>query len=147
MANVSHASESRTHPKAQVKFQRPFIFSCAHHSFCHLQILIKNRKQNFADWVDTWALPEMYSGINNRGAGSAWCETLLETEARHLHGTFHCNAIVDIYKCVHKIRRPVLYHILKEAGLPPGTLQAYRKFMEGLQIRNDLSTGLGAPYT
>ena len=45
-----------------------------------------------------------------------------------------------------QINRPLVYKLLKEAGLPETVLTAHKSFQESLKVRNTIAGGIGKEY-
>ena len=89
----------------------------------------------------------MYAGVPGRGAADASYHTALVIENCTLKGEELTGGAADIYKCFGQIDRTLLYRILEEAGMPKGVMNAYRNFLENLEVYNTVAGGLGQPYT
>ena len=48
------------------------------------------RLDDMHTWVRSWALPERYAGVPERGAVDAWHEVLTKTETMKLDNTNYC---------------------------------------------------------
>ena len=106
----------------------------------------KIRLPQLQPWIETWDLPEIYAGIEGKGASDAAYATAIEIEFCRMHGMNYSGGAADIYKCFDQVRREIVYKLLREAGLPTGILHAYRDFQETLKVRNTVAGGLGEPY-
>ena len=91
-------------------------------------------------------MPEIYAGIEGKGAADAAYATALEIEHCRVTGTRYTGGAADIYKCFDQVRRDIVYRILEEAGMPTKVVHAYRSFQEALTVRNTVAGGLGEPY-
>ena len=103
----------------------------------------KTRLRHLQPWIAQWTLGEMYAGVEGRVADDAAYSTAVLMEWRKAHGVEHTGGAADIYKCFDQILRPLLYRILKEAGVPERVLGAYRRFLEALQVHNTVAGGIG----
>ena len=65
-----------------------------------------------------WALPEMYAGVQGRGAQDAWYTTALDLEEAFMNAQPVTGGAVDIHKCFDQILRPVVYKLSAMAGVP-----------------------------
>ena len=94
------------------------------------------------DWISRWALPEMYAGVQGRGAQDAWYLTAIDLEHAFVAtDTPVTGGAVDIYKWFDQIIRPVVYRVASLAGMPRSVLDSYRRYQESLQVRNSISGG------
>ena len=103
----------------------------------------KTRLGHLAPWIAEWALPEMYAGVEGRGAQDAAYNTALLTEWCKAMGMDLTGGAADIYKCFDQLSRPLIYMILEKAGMPEQVLGAYRKFLEELTVYNTVAGGGG----
>ena len=97
-------------------------------------------------WVSGWALPEMFAGVQGRGAQDAWYSTAMDLEQAFLDDEALTGGAVDIHKCLDQILRPVVYKTAALAGMPHRVLRAYRRYQESIQVRNSIAGGLGQSY-
>ena len=70
------------------------------------------------EWVDKWALPEMFAGIPGRGAEEAWYIYAALIEQQRIKGSNVCAGSADVFKCFDQIQRELLYDLLKLSGMP-----------------------------
>ena len=96
-------------------------------------------------WVRSWALPEMYAGVPEKGAVDAWREVLTKAENMKLDNTNYCGGVADIAKFFDQVRRTLLYQMAEAAGMPPKVLRAYKAYLEELVAYNALAGGIGLP--
>ena len=106
----------------------------------------KIRLAHLQPWIDEWNLPEIYVGIEGKGAADAAYSTAIEIEHCRVAGIKYSGGAADIYMCFDQIRRAIVYEVLKSAGLPSPIAHAYRDFQEHLMVRNTIAGGLGEPY-
>ena len=105
------------------------------------------RLRHMSEWISTWALPEMYAGVHGRGAADAWYATAAEMEeAFVVDGSPVTGGAVDIHKCFDQILRPIVYKLAGLAGMPVAVLDTYKRYQEGLEVRNSIAGGLGRSY-
>ena len=78
----------------------------------------KTRLRHLQPWVKTWAEPEMYAGVEGRGAEDAAYSSALLVEWSKMSGTDLTGGSADIYKCFGQVLRPLVREILKAAGMP-----------------------------
>ena len=104
------------------------------------------RLEDCADWVDSWALPEMYAGVPGKGAADAWHAALTDVEEHKLKGNAFCGAVADIMKFFDMIRRDLVYEMARAAGMPDKVLVAYRAYLENMQVYNCLAEGGGGRH-
>ena len=107
----------------------------------------KTRLRHLTPWVEDWRTEEMYAGVPGRGAADASYHTALVIENCTLKGEELTGGAADIYKRFDQIDRTLLYRLLEEAGMPKGVMNAYRNFLENLEVYNTVAGGLGQPYT
>ena len=98
------------------------------------------------DWVQSWALPEMFAGVPGRGAVDAWYKVLTRIESLKLDGKDYSGGVADIAKFFDQIRRSLMYKMAEAAGMPPQVLRAYKEYLEALVLYNALAGGMGKPY-
>ena len=67
-------------------------------------------------------------------------------ELARLKGEPCTGGAADIYECFEQIQRPLLYRIMKEAGMPKGVREAYQKFQGNLKVHNTIAGGIGEAY-
>ena len=106
----------------------------------------KVRLAHLQPWIDDWNLPEIYAGIEWKGAAGAAYATAIEIEYCRAAGIKYSGGAADIYKCFVQIRREIVYEVLSSAGLPEQIVHAYRDFQENLMVRNTIAGGLGEAY-
>ena len=106
----------------------------------------KTRRGHLQPWVAAWAEPEMYAGVEGKGAGDAAYTSALLVEWCKMTGAEFSGGSADIYKCSDQILRPLVRKVLGEAGMPTMIIDTYMKFLEKLTVRNTVAGGLGEPY-
>ena len=67
-------------------------------------------------------------------------------ENLHLRGEHLTGGAADVYKCFDQVLRPLVYELLKAAGMPSGILGAYEDFQENLHCFNTLAGCIGKAY-
>ena len=72
--------------------------------------------------------------------------TAVLIENTHLKGEHLSGGAADIFKCFDQILRPLVYLLMKAAGMPSGIIRAYRNFQENLVCHNTLAGCIGQPY-
>ena len=82
------------------------------------------RLEDMEEWVRFWQLDEMYVGIPGKGAVDAWREALTEIESLKLHNQKYCGAVA------------VVMTLAKAAGMPPGILEAYERYLDEMVMYN-----------
>ena len=92
-------------------------------------------------------MPEMYAGVEGRGAQDAAYNTALLTEWCKAMNLDLTGGAADIFKCFDQLSRPLIYAIVEIAGMPPRVLETYKNFLEGLTVYNTVAGGLGEAYT
>ena len=88
----------------------------------------------------TWLLSE---GVEGRGADEAANSSAVLVEWCKVHAIESTGGPADMLKCIDQILHPLLYRILKEAGMPKRVLGAYRRFLVALQVHNNVAGGIG----
>ena len=68
----------------------------------------KTRLRHMQPWVQSWTLPEMYAGVEGKGAEDAAYATALLGEWCELTNTDFSGGSADIFKCFDQIVRPLL---------------------------------------
>ena len=58
-----------------------------------------------------------------------------------MNNTHFTGGAADIPKCFDQIRRPLVYRILDEAGMPKRILETYRKYLEGIKTNKATAHG------
>eukprot|EP00973_Karenia_brevis_P055426 7705302-Karenia_brevis.AAC.1 len=104
------------------------------------------RLKHVEGWVQSWAMPTMFAGIQGVGASEAWYSTSLELELAMLTKTPMIGGALDLFKCFDQIMRPLLYALLMLAGLPSQILVPYMNFQEHMLIYNSMNGALGSPH-
>ena len=94
-------------------------------------------------WINQWALPQMYAGVEGRGADDAAYETGVVTELCKVSDQSYTGGSADIYKCFDQVQRPLIYKLLEQAGMPAGILSAYKRYMDQVLVHNAVAGGLG----
>ena len=94
----------------------------------------KLRLTHLQDWISAWALEHMYGGIQGIGASEAWFSTAIDVEWSMVSKIPLIGGALDLYKCFDPIMRPLLYAILRIAGLPTQVLTAYMSYQEHVKI-------------
>ena len=54
---------------------------------------------------------------------------------------------IGLYKAFDMTDRHIIYRIMREGGLPERVVGTYERYFEGLEFRNRLGLGVGAPHT
>ena len=106
----------------------------------------KVRLAQLQPWIDSWNMPEIYAGIEGKGAADAAYAPALEIEHCRVNGTKYTGGAADVYKCFDQIRRDIVYQLLEKAGMPRRIVLAYRSFQEALTVRNTVAGGMGQTY-
>ena len=104
----------------------------------------KTRLRHLHPWIDSWALPEMFAGVQGRGVQDASYQTAVEMdEAFVVHGECVTVGAMDIRRCFDQIIRQVVYKVAELAGMPTRVLESYKRYQESLRIRNTVAGVLG----
>ena len=74
------------------------------------------RLEDCQEWINTWALHEMYAGIPGKGATDAWYEALMLIEGHKLEQQPFFGGVADIAKFFDQLRRPLVYKVAEAAG-------------------------------
>ena len=85
----------------------------------------KIRLRHLQPWIASWALPAILGGIQGIGAVGAWCATSIDVAWAMATATPLVGGALDLVKCFDQILRPLLYAVLRIAGLPEDVLTAY----------------------
>ena len=72
----------------------------------------RTRLRHLQPWINSWALPEMYAGVEGKGAADAAYSTGLLIEWCRLAGVGYSGGAADIYKCFDQVVRPVVAGLL-----------------------------------
>ena len=106
----------------------------------------KIRLKDLKPWIAAWTMPEMYAGIEGQGAADAAYSTALQIEHCMVNGVDFTGGASDVYKCFDQVQRPIIYEMLRKAGMPKRILKNYKKFQEGLTAYNTIAGGIGEGY-
>ena len=99
------------------------------------------RLHHLGEWIDGWALPEIFAGVQGKGAEQAWYSTALLVEEARLRGINYTGGAADVWKCFDQIQRPMVYKLARMAGMSEKVLNAYERFQETLEVRNVVGGG------
>ena len=111
MAQISNTCEKEGVEVGQVMGYRPLTITAPLY-----RAWATMRLADLKEWIESWALPEMYAGVPGSGAVDAWHEVLTIVEILKLDGTKYCGGVADIAICFNQIRRPMVYQVAKAAG-------------------------------
>ena len=89
----------------------------------------------------------MYAGVEGQGAADAAYATALLLEYCTLHNSPFSGGAADIYTCFDQLSRPLIYDLIKAAGMPKRIAEPYQRFLEGVLVRNSLGGSLGEAYS
>ena len=64
-----------------------------------------------------------------------------------LRGKEATGGAADIFKCFDQIMRPLVYELLRKAGMPTQVLKAYMGFQESFKAYNTVAGGIGEAYS
>ena len=103
----------------------------------------RTRLSHLEPWVDSWALEEIYAGVGGQGAEDAAYASAVLLEHCRVNGLEITGGAADVFKCFDQVMRPLIYELLRKAGLPPQILQAYMQFQEQLKAYNTVAGGGG----
>ena len=106
----------------------------------------KLRLKHLQSWIGLWALPNIFGGIQGFGADEAWYSTAIDLEWALTSCTLVVGGALDLFKCFGQILRPLLYMVLRLAGLPEEILVAYMNYQEQMLIYNSFSGSIGQPH-
>ena len=87
--------------------------------------------------------PEIFAGLECQGAADAAYEKTISMELSRLRGEDCTPGAAAIVKCFDHIRRPLVYEIMDEAGMPSRIRKAYERFQEKLNVHNTIVGGMG----
>jgi hypothetical protein len=76
------------------------------------------RMRDLDVWVNGWNVPELFSGVPEKGAQDAWFQTALFNELGLLKGRDISGASIDVHKCFDQIDRDLAKEILSMSGMP-----------------------------
>ena len=107
----------------------------------------KTRLEQLHPWIKTWAVDEIYAGVEGQGANDAAYTTAVEIELCRLLDIDYSGGAADIFKCFDQVQRPIVYKVLQLAGMPARVLSAYQSFQEAVMVRNTVDGGLGEEYS
>ena len=96
-------------------------------------------------WTGEWSLDDIFVGQGGQGAGDGAIELALKLEVAKITGMVMSGGACDLYKCFDQIVRPLVYKILAIAGCPPKVIDAYRRFVDFVQVHNTIAGGYGRP--
>ena len=85
-------------------------------------------------------------GVGGQGAGDAAYLSAVYLEHCHLNGKEVTGGAADIFKCFDQAMRPLIYELLKAAGMPDKVIKPYIDFQERLQAYNTIAGGIGKPF-
>ena len=104
------------------------------------------RLQTLDSWIELWANQYMFAGIPDRSAEDAWWITSATIEGFQTQGTPFSGASADIMKCFDQVVRPLLYFVLRIAGLPYRILEPYIRYSESMRVHDTIGQGIGHAY-
>ncbi len=64
-----------------------------------------------------------------------------------MHDRHFTGASADIFKCFDQWSRPIIDHVLNEAGMPSQVRKAYMKYVNNLEVVNTVTGCLGENFT
>ena len=76
------------------------------------------RLRQMDDWVAQWALPEMFAGVQGRGAEDGWCGTPLDLEEAEQQGDDYTVGAADVFKCFDEVSHTFVYEVRVDQGVP-----------------------------
>ena len=85
----------------------------------------------------------MFAGVPGQGAADGAYFTALELEEAKLRGQNVTGGVADIYKCFDQVQRPLVYTLLLRGGVPQRVVNAYKAFLEKVQVHNSVAGGGG----
>ena len=85
-------------------------------------------------------------GVPGQGAVDAWYQTLMDVELMLLDGTPFCGGAADIHKFFDQILREMVYKVVEDAGMPKQVVDAYRNYLENLNVYNSIGQTIGHTY-
>ena len=106
----------------------------------------RTRLRHLQPWVAQWACEEMYAGVEGQGAADASYVTSLLLEHCTLHNSPFSGGAADIFKCFDQLSRPLIYDLIKAAGMPTRVAEPYERFLKGLMVHNSMGGSLGEAY-
>ena len=106
----------------------------------------KLRLKHLQGWIMSWALPQMFGGVQGVGAEEAWYSMAIDFEFAIVQGIPLVGGALDLFKCFDQVLRPLLYAVLRLAGLPEPVLVAYIYYEEQMVIYNSFNGTIGKPH-
>ena len=71
------------------------------------------RLQTLDRWVLAWALPQMYAGVAQQGAGEAAYTVMSDIKNVTMEGTPFCGGVAVLHKVVDQFLRQLAYKLLE----------------------------------
>ena len=106
----------------------------------------KTRLRHLQPWVASWAVPEMFAGVEGKGAEDATYSAAILVEWCRLTGMEFTGGSADIFKCFDQVMRPLVQRLLETAGMPKEVVETYVKYLENLSVHNTVAGGIGEAY-
>jgi hypothetical protein len=104
------------------------------------------RMRDLDVWVNGWNVPELFSGVPEKGAQDAWFQTALFNELGLLKGRDISGASIDVYKCFDQIDRDLAKEILRMSGMPKRVLHPYFNCIDNLNVRFQVGKNIGKEH-
>ncbi len=101
------------------------------------------RMKHLQDWIQLWDEEAILAGVPGKGATDGWYKTALILEQARANNLLFAGGSVDIYKCFDQLNRQLVYALAKQAGMPERVLQAYSRYLEGLQVQFQVGNTIG----
>ena len=124
----------------------PLCFRCLLMMPSIYRLWARTRLSHLEPWVDGWATEEIYAGVGGQGAEDAAYASAVFLEHCHLNGYEVTGGAADIFKCFDQVMRPLIYELLKAAGMPDKVIKPYIDFQERLKAYNAIAGGIGKPF-
>ena len=78
----------------------------------------RTRLRHLRPWTAALTLPQMFAGVEGRGAEDAAYESAVVTEWCKLAGEAFSGGSADIYKCFDQVARAMVRNMISKAGIP-----------------------------
>ena len=104
------------------------------------------RLQQLKPWIETWAEPELFSGIPGQGAEDACYSSAIWREHATANDNHFSGSAADIYKCYDQMSRPLIEVVLTAAGCPSRVVKPYIQCISNLNVYNSIGGHLGKAH-
>ncbi len=104
------------------------------------------RVRHMHGWIQQWDEEAIHAGVPGKGAFDGWCKTAIDIELARVNNLLVAGGSIDIYKCFDQLNRQLIYKLAQEAGMPLRVLQAYRNYIESMQVQFQVGDAIGAEH-